>query len=143
MHQEPQNCGLMHSLNMKLNKKTKNDIILVAVILVIAAAGFLFVSLTRQEGNRVVVKVNGEQTQSFSLYENRTVEIVTGDDGEFLNVLVIENGTAYMSQADCPDKICQNHRAISYKGETIVCLPHKIVIEITADTPDNGLDAVA
>ena len=128
---------------MKINKKTRNDIILVAVILVIAAAGLLITNLTRQEGSTVVVKIDGEQTQSYSLHENRTVEIITGKNNEFSNTLVIENGKAFISQADCPDKICQEHRAISYSGETIVCLPHKIVIEITEKQSGPDLDAVA
>lgn len=128
---------------MKINKKIKNDIILVAVILAIAAAGLIIATLTRQEGSMVIVKIDGVQTQSYSLHENRTVEIITGDNDEFLNTLVIEDGKAYISQADCPDKICQEHRAISYSGETIVCLPHKIVIEITEKQSAPDLDAVA
>lgn len=127
---------------MKISKKTKNDIILVAVILLIAAAGLLTVNLTRQEGSMVVVKIDGNETERYSLYEDRTVEIITGENDEFSNTLVIEDGKAYISQADCPDKICQEHRAVSYSGETIVCLPHKIVIEITADSSTPELDAV-
>ena len=80
---------------MKINKKIRNDIILVAVIIVIAAAGLLIATLTRQEGSTVNVKIDGEVTQSYSLYENRTVEIITGNDNEFSNTLVIENGKAY------------------------------------------------
>ncbi|MBR5232662.1 MAG: NusG domain II-containing protein [Clostridia bacterium] len=128
---------------MKISKKTKNDIILVAVILLIAAAGLLVANLTRLEGNMVLVKIDGNVTQSYSLYENRTVDIVTGDNNEFMNTLVIEDGKAYMSDADCPDKICKEHRPISYSGETIVCLPHRIVIEITAENSVPDLDAVA
>lgn len=128
---------------MKISKKTKNDIILVAVILLIAAAGLLVANLTRLEGNMVLVKIDGNVTQTYSLYENRTVDIVTGDNNEFMNTLVIEDGKAYMSDADCPDKICKEHRPISYSGETIVCLPHRIVIEITAENSVPDLDAVA
>ena len=130
-------------IDMKISKKTKNDIILVVVILLIAASGLLIVNLTRQEGSMVVVKIDGVETQRYSLYEDRTVEIITGENDEFSNTLVIENGKAYVSQADCPDKICCNHRAVSFSGETIVCLPHKIVIEITADSAVQDLDAVA
>ena len=128
---------------MKITKKTKNDIILVAVILLIAAAGLLVANLTKHEGNTVLVKIDGEVTQSYSLSENRTVDIITGNNDEFLNILVIEDGKAYMSDADCPDKICKEHRPISYSGETIVCLPHRIVIEITAENSAPDLDAVA
>ena len=45
-------------------------------------------------------------------------------------VLVIEDGKAYMEEADCPNQICVHHSAISHKGETIVCLPNRIVIEV-------------
>jgi len=33
-------------------------------------------------------------------------------------------------EADCPDKICVKHTNIKNAGETIICLPHKLVIEI-------------
>jgi hypothetical protein len=128
---------------MKITKKIRNDIILVAVILLIAAAGLLAVNFTKQEGSTVLVKIDGEVTESYSINENRTVDIVTGDNNEFLNTLVIEDGKVYMSDADCPDKICKEHRPISYSGETIVCLPHRIVIEITAENSAPDLDAVA
>lgn len=128
---------------MKITKKIRNDIILVAVILLIAAAGLLAVNFTKQEGSTVLVKIDGEVTKSYSINKNRTVDIVTGDNNEFLNTLVIEDGKVYMSDADCPDKICKEHRPISYSGETIVCLPHRIVIEITAENSAPDLDAVA
>jgi len=138
MHQKPE-----IRINMKISKKNKNDIILVAVILLIAAAGLLAVNFTKQEGSMVLVKIDGEVTQSYSLYKNRTVEIITGDKNELLNTLIIEDGKAYMADADCPDKICKEHKPISYSGETIVCLPHRIVIEITAENSLPDLDAVA
>jgi hypothetical protein len=47
-----------------------------------------------------------------------------------------------MKNSNCPDKICDGHSKVSYKGETIVCLPHKVVIEIVADEATDELDAV-
>ena len=51
-------------------------------------------------------------------------------DTGFINTLVIENGKADMISADCPDKLCVKQHAISSNGETIVCLPNKVVVEI-------------
>ena len=127
---------------MKNNKKAKNDIILVAVILLIAAIGLLLVNITRQDGAFASVKIDGEETARYSLSDNNTVEILTGDNGEYSKTLVIENGRAYISESNCPDKICAGHKPVCYKGETIVCLPHKVVIEIVSDSSDSGLDAV-
>lgn len=128
---------------MKSKNKTKNDIILVAVILLIAAAGLLFVSLTREEGNTVTVKIDAAETASYPLDKNITVEILSGENDVFSNTLVIENKKAYISQANCPDKICAGHKAISYTGETIVCLPHKLVVEISTAENTPSLDIVA
>ena len=44
--------------------------------------------------------------------------------------LVISDGKADMESADCPNQICVHHSAISHTGETIVCLPNRVVIEV-------------
>ena len=45
-------------------------------------------------------------------------------------VLVIQNGEVFMEEADCPNQICVHHAPIRYKGESIVCLPNRIIIEV-------------
>ena len=44
--------------------------------------------------------------------------------------LADKDGSVTVQDADCPDKICEKHRAINRTGETIICLPHKLVVEI-------------
>ena len=120
--------------------KIRNDIILAAVIVVIAVAGLLFINATKVQGNRVVVKIDGEVTQSYSLSENVEFEIKTGKNNENINIVVIENGKVRVTDADCPDGICKEYRAISYVGQTIVCLPHKVVVEIVGENTKTDLD---
>lgn len=122
-------------------RKFRNDVILAAVILVIAVAGLLFVKFTKVQGNNVVVKIDGVETYRYSLDENIEFEIKTGKDNQDSNVVVIEDGKVRVAGADCPDGICVEYRPVSYVGETIVCLPHKVVIEIVGDNTDMELDA--
>ena len=122
--------------------KIRNDIILAAVILIIAVAGLLFVKLTKTQGNTVVVKIDGVKAVEYSLEEDVRYEIKTGKNNEDINVLVIKDGKAYITEADCPDGICKDYRPISYVGETIVCLPHKVVVEVVGETADVSLDVV-
>lgn len=124
------------------NKKIRNDIILAAVILIIAVAGLLFIKFTKAPGNSVVVKIDGKEVVTYSLSDNVRYEIKTGENDEHLNVLVIEKGTAYITEANCPDGICKDYRPISYVGETIVCLPHKVVVEVIGESADVSLDVV-
>lgn len=121
-------------------RKIRNDIILVAVILVIAAAGLLFFGLNKEMGSSVAVNINGEQTAVYPLSVNTEVTITTGENNEHINVLTIKDGKAYISEANCPDGICAETRAAQYVGETIVCLPHKVVIEIVAENTDSEID---
>ena len=123
-----------------MNKKIRNDIILVAAIAVIGATALLLFNLFKTEGSYAVVKIDGVETARYSLLEDTEVLITAGDTGEFQNLLVIENGKAYVKEANCADKICVNTRAASYSGETIVCLPHKVVIEIVASSDESGID---
>lgn len=126
--------------NFSNKNKIRNDVILAAVIVIIAVAGLLFINGTRVEGNRVVVKINGVETQSYSLSENTEFEIKTGKNNSNYNIVVIENGKVRVTEADCPDGICEDYRPISYVGETIICLPHKVVIEIIGDNTNSDLD---
>lgn len=119
----------------------KNDFILAGVLLLIAflAAGYLY--FCRHTGNEIVVLVEGKETQRYALDEDRTVTIHGKDGGT--NVMVIENGTVHLSDADCPDLLCVRQGEISYTGESIVCLPNQVVVEISGDGGEPGLDAVA
>ena len=125
---------------MNNKKKFKNDIILAVIVIAVAAVGLLLLNIFKTEGSFAVVKIDGKETERYPLSVNTEVVIETGDDGR--NTLVIEDSKAFMKDANCPDKICEGHSKISYKGETIVCLPHKVVIEIVADENTDELDAV-
>ncbi len=123
-------------------RKIRNDVILVAVILVIAAAGLLFFGLNKEVGSYVAVNINGEQTAVYPLSVDTEVTITTGENNENINVLTIKDGKAFVGEANCPDGICAETRAAQYVGETIVCLPHKVVIEIVAENTDSEIDVV-
>ena len=113
-------------LNKRGNGMKKNDWILAACILLAAVAILLFQFVRSDSGaGKVSVTVDGEIFGTYSLAEDQTVDI----DGT--NRLVIENGTAEMEWADCPDQICVNHRAVSREGESIICLPNQVVISVT------------
>lgn len=103
----------------------KRDIILIASILIVAIAFFLIVELTKEEGAGVTVKVDGVKVAEYSLSKNGTYPLNGGT-----NILVIENGKAYLTDANCPDKLCVHQGKISRTGETITCLPNKLTVAV-------------
>lgn len=114
-------------INQKM--KLKNDIILIAATLLIAAIALTAYVLSKEIGNKVVVTVDGEFYGEYPLSENAVIEIYQDDKGQ-KNVLVIENGKAYISEANCPDLICVNHTPVSNIDESIICLPNKTIVSI-------------
>lgn len=110
----------------------KSDIILIALALIIAVAVFLTIRLGRTDGGYAVVIQDGSEIAAYPLNRDMSVDIAS-PDGEGFNRLVISGGYASVSSASCPDKVCINQGRIKYNGETIVCLPNKLVIMITSD----------
>lgn len=116
----------------------KQDWILFGIIVAVALAGYLFYTFAVQEpGQVVVVAVDGQEYGRYPLSEDQ--EIVVGEG----NRLVIRDGSAYMIWADCPDQLCVRQKSISRTGETIVCLPNRVVATVEGEESDGGLDAVA
>jgi hypothetical protein len=120
-------------------KTHRNDATLVGVLLVLSGALALFLLLTRQDGGIVRVQVDGETVMELPL--DRDTQVVLGE-GEHTNTLVIQNGTAQVVEASCPDRVCVRHGAIQYEGESIVCLPHRLVVSIEGGA-GNDVDGTA
>ena len=126
----------------KKKHKLRNDLILIgALLVVLVLAGFAF-WLLRGTGDTVVVEVDGEIYGTYALSTDRTVEIRTGEDGKELNLLVIKDGKAFVKTATCRDGICAAHKPISREGESIVCLPHKVIITVKSAGGENAPDIV-
>jgi len=109
----------------------KKDLIIVGIILMVALLSFVVLKLTRERGVFAEVSIDGEVVASYSLSENRTETFLAENDG--FNTIVIENGEVYVVDADCKDGLCIHQGKKSSIGETIVCLPHKLVVTVTGD----------
>lgn len=108
----------------------KADVVLVAVLTLVAAAWWAAFFFVLDTGNYAVVYVDGEVWGRYRLDEDAEVKIPVG---EGYNVLVIRGGEADVTDADCPDRTCVHSRPIGKVGQTIVCLPHKLTVKIVGD----------
>ncbi|MBR6743265.1 MAG: NusG domain II-containing protein [Clostridia bacterium] len=108
----------------------RNDIILITSVIVLCIVAIFFFNATKKEGGRAVVVINGKETASYPL--NINTEVRLENNGGY-NILVIEDGFAFIKEASCPDKICVNNTKKKYNGETLVCLPNKITVKIVSD----------
>ena len=121
------------------NKTLKNDILLILALLVLAGAAYGILRLTREPGNEAAVTVDGQLVLTVPLTREATVTV--GENRGFRNVVEVSGGRVRVLDADCPDRLCVRQGWIRYSGESIVCLPHKLVVTVRGSEHD--LDAVA
>ena len=121
----------------------RNDIILIAVLLVVSIGLLVGVNIYRKNNTsgsaNVEVTVDGKVYGTYPLNEDRK-ERIELSDGSY-NILKISHGKASVIEASCPDKICVNTADIHYTDETIVCLPNKVVVKIV-NGEENDVDGM-
>ncbi len=114
----------------------KADIILIVLLIVCGLAGSAFLVMTQADmGSAAKVTVDGKEYGTYPLSEDRTVDLGTG------NIVSVKDGSVYMESATCTGQDCVHEGKISKPGRTIVCLPHKVLIEIEGG--GDGFDTIS
>lgn len=139
---------------MKKNLQILNkyDMIVLAICIILPVILNLFLIMNMTEGTIISVQYNNDIIASFSIKEEDAYylilqdgsyqELDAGRTGDLhtmysgFNVMYIHNGTVTVTDSDCPDSICMHHKQINRVGESIICLPHKLVIEISSSKTD-------
>jgi len=111
-----------------MNRKliTPFDIFLILAVVLLSFA-VMFFHLFSDSGEKVVVTVDNQVVAEFDLDSDITKRFETK---EGYNIIVIKNGECSVKKANCRDGICVNHSVINKVGQSIVCLPHKLIVEI-------------
>ena len=114
-------------------------------IFIAAAALIAAVPLVRSSDGapRVRIIAQGELAGIYPLDSDNEIEIER--DGH-RNVVVIKDNTVHMDYSDCKNQVCVNTGKISKAGETIVCLPNYVIVEIVSSEEggedDEAIDAI-
>lgn len=113
----------------------KTDIGLIIMVAIFAFALMLLNAKQLTSGvvqsYEVVIRVDGELYKTYSLEEEAEIHV----DTEYgFNVIFISNREVAMTDADCKDQICINTKSIKRPGQSIVCLPHRVSVEILGAT---------
>lgn len=115
----------------------KRDFIFIGAILAVALILFAIQALTQDYGEYVVVRVDGKEVARYDLNENGEYVLNGGT-----NILKVENGEAWMLEADCPQisgKKCTAQGKISKEGQTITCSPNKLTVTVYGKDKDVDL----
>lgn len=114
----------------------KFDWILIAAVLALALlvwGGWAIIhpsgGLHSSDGEMyAVAELDGREVARLPLSEDGEHTLICGD-GEY-NRIVVKDGTVFISEASCPDKICVHTGKVNREGDSIVCLPHRLVVRV-------------
>ncbi|MEG1311217.1 MAG: NusG domain II-containing protein [Romboutsia sp.] len=128
-----------------MNILKKLDVIIIIFLLILSFTPYFIFSKTLSKNyisTYATIKVSNvlyDNIELFSLKEKKTLTIQTPNGN---NTLLIKNNSLQILDADCNDSICVNQGVISNIGQTIVCLPHKLIIEIKGDEGNSSNDTI-
>ena len=139
----------------------KADIILFVALIAIGLAASAFLAMSRADAGsdaKVVIESGGSLFAEYPLSEDTEIIVPApsgvsyrdpkappADAGDectryrYFNIVRISGGKATVSAASCRNQVCAGHEAISKTGESIVCLPNRLVVTIEGG---DGYDAV-
>ena len=101
----------------------KGDIILCAIIVAVALVFAVVFFLVKSDGKTLLVKSDNKVIYEYPLDTDREITLEH-------NTAVIKDGSVFMLSADCKNQICVKSGKISKRGECIVCLPNRVILEI-------------
>lgn len=118
----------------------KNNKILfaaVSAILVIFVVLTLWIWIGADPGEQVVISQDNREIYRLDMNKDQELRIDSSDGG--YNVIRVKDGQVSVTEADCPDQVCVRQGEISDDAVPIVCLPHKLVIEVTAESDKDAV----
>lgn len=116
----------------------KADVILALALILVGLAMSWSFSSGQSRGSELVITRAGKIFGTYPLAGDRTIEV---KQDPHINKITIKDGAVSMSFSDCHGQDCVNQHAISKTGESIVCLPNKVVLEIKGN--ESQYDSVA
>ena len=127
---------------MKLNDKirksiTKGDIILVISLIITSVMLFAF-SFSKSESLKAEIYVDGEKLHSITLSEVTESYTLTEN---YCQLLIEKDGVSFVFSY-CGDQLCVKRGKLKNQGDTMACVPEKVVVILKSDGKDK-IDSVA
>lgn len=123
---------------------TRADKILTAGVIVLVLVAFFFnskvFSTGSKDGATAVIKVQGKVVMTVDLYQGENKDTFTLEGKHYPETVEVENGSIRIIESPCPDQICVKRGWIDTPGESIICVPNEIVIDI--ESGKNSIDEI-
>ncbi|MGL6105149.1 NusG domain II-containing protein [Romboutsia sp.] len=126
---------------MKIFKKF-DFVIILSLLILSFVPHFIFGKTLAKDYNSsyVSIEISGKHYKDIPLSNKDNTLIIETPRGN--NTVVVKNNSIQITEADCHDDLCVKQGIISKVGESIICLPHELVIEIKGDNDSSSDDMI-
>lgn len=120
-----------------MKKLYLNDLILNILIILLCILVPICLSVFSKDGEKaVLVSYDGNAERVINLSEDFTYQTHGVE-------VTVENGKAFVSNTNCPDRLCMKMREAENVGDSIICVPNKVSVRIVGNGEKKGADVIA
>lgn len=122
----------------------KGDLIIIVILASAIISWFAINNWSRLEDEKqIVIETNGDFYKAIAIEEGMEQHEfhIEFENGKYIDIVVGENG-AYVKDVVCPDRVCQKTGLISRVGQSIVCLPNRVVVYIEGKE-ESAIDGIS
>lgn len=109
---------------------------LICGLVIVAGLCLLIFSSGKNQGSQIEIYVDGNLHGVYALSKDEQIDIQS-KYGE--NTVLIRNGNVSVVQSSCKDKLEINAGEISRRGESLICLPNRLVITVSGEGAVDGV----
>lgn len=118
----------------------KLDFVIIAVLMILSFLPEIILGASVGKGfnnTYAEITISGKLYKTIPLSKHKGEETIELKTKNGVNIIKIKDNKIGIIEADCPDKVCMNPEYIEKAGESLVCLPHKVMIEIKGRAEDD------
>ena len=118
----------------------KSDFVIIAVLMILSFLPEIILGASVGKGfsnTYAEITISGKLYKTIPLSKHKGEETIELKAKNGVNIIKIKDNKIGIIEADCPDKVCMNPEYIQKAGESLVCLPHKVMIEIKGTAEDD------
>lgn len=117
-------------------------VVLAVVLLAVSCALAIWGDRNGGDALTAVISVDGVETQRIALSGLKDTEQVVESNGYTLHIHLTET-EVWVETSDCPTQDCVRTGHISRGGQSIVCLPARVIVALEGGpAAEDGVDAV-
>ena len=122
--------------NSRMDKKTRNWILVFTVFCAVCLLLFALLKLNGRGAKIAEISVDGTVIETIDLSRVKEPYDIPIDTQYGHNTVHVERGAISVTEADCPDQICVAMGKLDGSGIPIICMPHRLVILVEGDEID-------